>query len=264
MGINELAYTDLAEGHAMWTGIGSSSTKVEDPDQFDTTSIDHDALGRTERSSAEAEGILAVIDSRKFLRECIQHGMQSALRMRVETYASVSELGNKLPSSIIRLIVVSLSDVSIQAATDTLKALSDLALSAPIIVLSSNSDLELAGAVIGRGAKGFIPVTMEFGIAIEAVRFVLAGGAYVPADFLLRPASPGGALQQHRPAFDAVTSRELTVVRAIQQGKQNKVIASELRMAESTVKVHVRNIMRKLSAKNRTDIAIKFTHLSGA
>jgi DNA-binding NarL/FixJ family response regulator len=105
---------------------------------------------------------------------------------------------------------------------------------------------------------------MEFGIAIEAVRLVLAGGAYVPADFLLRPASPGGALQQHRPAFDAVTSRELTVVRAIQQGKQNKVIASELRMAESTVKVHVRNIMRKLSAKNRTDIAIKFTHLLGA
>ena len=117
---------------------------------------------------------------------------------------------------------------------------------------------------MGRGAKGFIPVTMEFGIAIEAVRLVLAGGAYVPADFLLRPASPGGALQQDRPAFDAVTSRELTVVRAIQQGKQNKVIASELRMAESTVKVHVRNIMRKLSAKNRTDVAIKFTHLSGA
>ena len=102
---------------------------------IDNSSIDHDALGRTERSSA-GRRMFTVIDSRKFLRECIQHGMQSALRMRVETYASVSELGNKLPSSTIRLIVVSLSDVSIQAATDTLKALSDLALSAPIIVLS--------------------------------------------------------------------------------------------------------------------------------
>jgi DNA-binding NarL/FixJ family response regulator len=260
MGINEIAYTDLAEGQAMLRHIVSSSTKVEELDQFDNTSIEHDALGRTDCSSAEIEGILAVIDSRKFLGECIQRSMQSALTMRVETYSSVLELGNKRPSSPIRLIIVSLSDVSIQVATDTLKALSDLAPSVPIIVLSSNSDLGLARAVIGGGAKGFIPVTMGFGIAIEAVRFVLAGGAYVPADFLLTPPS----VQQHRPAFGAVTSRELTVVRAIQQGKQNKIIASELRMAESTVKVHVRNIMRKLAAKNRTDVAIKCTHLLGA
>jgi DNA-binding NarL/FixJ family response regulator len=250
----------MAEGHAMLKNIVSSSTKVEELCQFDNTSIEYDALGLTKSSNAEIQGIVAVIDSRKFLRECIKRSMQSALTMRVETYSSASELGNKLPSSLISLIVVSLPDVSIQAATDTLKALSDLAPSVPIIVLSSNSDLGLARAVIGSGAKGFIPVTMGFGIAIEAVRFVLAGGAYVPADFLLTPAS----VQQHRPAFDGVTSRELTVVRAIQQGKQNKIIASELRMAESTVKVHVRNIMRKLAAKNRTDVAIKCTHLLGA
>jgi DNA-binding NarL/FixJ family response regulator len=244
----------------MLRGIVSSSTKVEDLDQFDNTSIEHNTRGRAECSIAEAEESLAIIDNRQFLRECIQRSMQSALTIRVETYSSVLEFGNKLPSSSIRLIVISLPDASIQAATDTLKALSDFAPSVPILVLSSNNNLELARAVMGLGAKGFIPVTMGFGIAIEAIRFVLAGGAYVPADFLLTPASP----QQHRPAFGGVTSRELTVVRAIQQGKQNKVIASELLMAESTVKVHVRNIMRKLAAKNRTDIAIKCTHLLSA
>jgi DNA-binding NarL/FixJ family response regulator len=244
----------------MLRDIVSCSTKVEDLDQFDDTSMDRDVLGRPESSSAEAEGVLAIIDSRKFLRECIQLSMQAALTVRVETYSSVLEFGNKLSSSSIRLIMVSLSDASKQAATDTLKALSDLAPSVPIIVLSSNNDLELARAVIGRGAKGFIPVTMGVGIAIEAVRFVLAGGAYVPADFLLTPAS----LQQHRPAPDAVTSRELTVVRAIRQGMSNKIIASELRMAESTVKVHIRNVMQKLAAKNRTDVAIKCAHLLGA
>jgi DNA-binding NarL/FixJ family response regulator len=45
-------------------------------------------------------------------------------------------------------------------------------------------------------------------------------------------------------------------VRAIQQGKPNKVIAYELNMCLSTVKVHVRNTMRKLGAKNRTDVAM--------
>jgi hypothetical protein len=111
----------------MLRDIVSSSTKVEDVDQFDDTSMDRDVLGRPESSSAEAEGVLAIIDSRKFLRECIQLSMQAALTVRVETYSSVLEFGNKLSSSSIRLIMVSLSDASKQAATDTLKALSDLA-----------------------------------------------------------------------------------------------------------------------------------------
>jgi DNA-binding NarL/FixJ family response regulator len=54
-----------------------------------------------------------------------------------------------------------------------------------------------------------------------------------------------------------VTVRERKVIQAIRQGKPNKVIAYELNMCESTVKVHVRNIMKKLNARNRTDIAIK-------
>jgi DNA-binding NarL/FixJ family response regulator len=247
----------------MLTGSLSASTKVVELDQSNNTPIERDALGRREYGSASLEGVLAVIDSRKFLQQCIQRSVQSALPVRVETYSSVLELQNTLPSSSIRLIIASLSDVSIQAATDTLQGLTDLAPGVPIIVLS-NGDQELARAVMGRGAKGFIPVTMGFEIAIEAVRFVLAGGTYAPADFLLKLVSQDGALQQRRTALDGVTSRELTVVRAIQQGKPNKTIAHELRMAESTVKVHVRNIMRKLAAKNRTDVAIKYTRLLDA
>jgi DNA-binding NarL/FixJ family response regulator len=59
------------------------------------------------------------------------------------------------------------------------------------------------------------------------------------------------------PDHPALTRRELSVVQAIQQGKSNKIIAYQLNMCESTVKVHVRNIMRKLGARNRTDVAIK-------
>lgn len=241
----------------------SASTKVVELDQSNNTPIERDASGCPECSSTSLERVLAVVDSRKFLQECIQRSVQSALPVRVETYSSVLELESKLASSSIRLIILSLWDVSIQAATDTLQALTNFAPGVSVIVLS-DGDQELARAVMGRGAKGFIPVTMGFEIAIEAVRFVLAGGTYAPADFLLKLASPQGALQQHRSALGAVTSRELTVVRAIQEGKPNKTIAHELRMAESTVKVHVRNIMRKLAAKNRTDVAIKYTRLLGA
>jgi DNA-binding NarL/FixJ family response regulator len=75
-------------------------------------------------------------------------------------------------------------------------------------------------------------------------------------DCLLPRDPPGDALSQP-PRTGLVTGRELAVIRAIQKGKSNKVIAYDLNMCESTVKVHVRNVMRKLEAKNRTDVAIK-------
>ncbi|MGZ9174567.1 MAG: response regulator transcription factor, partial [Candidatus Binatia bacterium] len=44
---------------------------------------------------------------------------------------------------------------------------------------------------------------------------------------------------------------------AVRQGKANKVIAHELNISESTVKVHLHNIMKKLRVKNRTEVAVK-------
>jgi len=55
---------------------------------------------------------------------------------------------------------------------------------------------------------------------------------------------------------DLFTARQAAVLRALRQGKANKQIAYELNMREGTVKVHIRNIMRKLKAKNRTEVAV--------
>jgi DNA-binding NarL/FixJ family response regulator len=51
------------------------------------------------------------------------------------------------------------------------------------------------------------------------------------------------------------TRRQVAVIDALRKGKANKIIAYELNMCESTVKVHVRNIMKKLNARNRTEVA---------
>src|SRR6202035_4082836 len=142
-----------------------------------------------------------------------------------------------------RLVIISLGETNTQESAEALSIISDLAPSLPTIVLSSKYDFEVMRAVIGCGAKGYIPMTMGFEITVEAGRFVFAGWG------------------QHPAASGPITGRELAVVRAIHQGKPNKIIAYELNMCESTVKVHVRHIMKKLRAKNRTDVAIKATAL---
>ncbi|MGC2786135.1 MAG: response regulator transcription factor [Roseiarcus sp.] len=233
------------------------------PIQFDrgeALSAEHVVRSLDLQSSKEAEKKVIIVESRIFLRECIQRSIQSALSMPVETLSSFSELSNQGTIGSARLVIISLGETNTQQSAEALRIISDLAQSLPTIVLSSKYDFEIMRAVIGCGAKGYIPMTMGFEIAVEAVRFVLAGGTYVPAECLLSAIPPAGT--PSRPiASGAITSRELAVVRAIHQGKPNKIIAYELNMCESTVKVHVRHIMKKLRAKNRTDVAIKATAL---
>jgi DNA-binding NarL/FixJ family response regulator len=201
---------------------------------------------------------LIIIESRPFLRECMQRSIQSALSMPVLTLSSISELRS---SGLIRLAIIFLTESNGQESANALRVLSELAPSIPTIVLSSTLNFEIMRAVIGCGAKGYIPMTMGFEIAIGAVRFVLAGGTYFPAECLLS-AMPSATPSSPRPAAsNAVTSRELAVVRKIQEGKPNKIIAYEMNMCESTVKVHVRNVMKKMRAKNRTAVAIRATEL---
>ena len=234
-----------------------------EPIQFDrveTLSAEHVARRLDVQSSKAVEKKVVIVESRIFLRECIQRSIQSALSIPVETLTSFSELGEQRAIESARLVIISLGETNTPESAEALNIISNLAPSLPTIVLSSKYNFEVMRAVIGYGAKGYIPMTMGFEIAVEAVRFVLAGGTYVPAEYLLS-AIPSAVTPSRPAASGAITSRELAVVRAIHQGKPNKIIAYELNMCESTVKVHVRHIMKKLRAKNRTDVAIKATTL---
>ena len=217
------------------------------------------------RASGEAvttvtDEFIALIESRIFIRECIRRSMQSAFPLQIQTFSEPIELERK-SDELPNLILLSLIEDTKKASANAFKIFSQVAPRIPIIVLAYNNDTELAKVAICHGAKGYIPVTLGFDIAVEAVRFVLAGGTYVPIDYLLMRTRTGDLPSEASPASGAVTARELAVVRAIQHAKSNKVIAYELGMCESTVKVHVRRVMKKLKAKNRTEVAIKSSEL---
>jgi DNA-binding CsgD family transcriptional regulator len=90
---------------------------------------------------------------------------------------------------------------------------------------------------------------MTLDVAIEALWLVQAGRQFLPATCIIGKGRSGADLfaEPLRPrASDIFTARQATVVKALCQGKANKIITCELKMKESTVKVHVRNIMKKL------------------
>jgi DNA-binding NarL/FixJ family response regulator len=123
---------------------------------------------------------------------------------------------------------------------------------ASIVVLSDAASSDEIAQIIGYGARGYIPTSMPFHLAIEAVRFIEAGGTFVPAGNLLADRD-----QNKQPAgASALTERQMKVVEAVGHGFANKQIAYKLKMSENTVKVHLRHIMKKLNVRNRTEIAI--------
>lgn len=131
----------------------------------------------------------------------------------------------------------------------------------PIILISdSRSALRLRTirAALKSGASAVIPaITSELSVIQAALQIVGNGGIFAPADILLGSLAKAGADPPALQRARRFTSRELSVLAHLRHGCANKIIASELGMAESTVKVHMHNIMRKLGATNRTQAVFK-------
>jgi DNA-binding NarL/FixJ family response regulator len=120
-----------------------------------------------------------------------------------------------------------------------------------IVFTAFDTDERILGAVQA-GAQGYLLKGAPRKELFDAVRVVRAGGSLlqpVVASKLLRQVSHQGQASQ----VEALTPRELEVLRLLAQGLQNKEIAAELVISERTVKFHVSSIMGKLGAGNRTE-----------
>jgi DNA-binding NarL/FixJ family response regulator len=112
--------------------------------------------------------------------------------------------------------------------------------------------------MLGKNVRGYVPTSLAIAVVIQAIQLVRAGGVYVPASSLIAAHSVQASEPTTVPKPDSFfTAQQTAVVEALKRGKANKIIAYELSMRESTVKVHVRNIMKKLQATNRTEVAYK-------
>ncbi len=205
-----------------------------------------------------AEKIFSVIEGRSFMRECLRIGLELALRANILAFSSVGDYQQNKEREKSSAIFLSWSESDEDIFTDAFSTLLEIDSSIPIIVIGP-SRMDIVNSAVSRGAKGYVPLTTKFEVAAAVTQIVVAGGTYVPMDCL-----PGRTARiSRRDSPDSVggpcaalTARELSVVRAIQMAKSNKAIAKSLEMTENTVKVHVRHIMTKLKARNRTEIAM--------
>ncbi len=142
----------------------------------------------------------------------------------------------------VTLVDLQLPDMS---GFDVIKKIRDKFPNARIIVLSSHEgDVDIQRA-LEAGAQGYVAKGIVRGELFETIRSVHAGKRRIPAALAQK-------LAEHM-ADEAISPRELDVLSLMAAGKRNKEIASELSIAEDTVKMHVRNILSKLQVNDRTE-----------
>jgi DNA-binding NarL/FixJ family response regulator len=129
---------------------------------------------------------------------------------------------------------------------------------APVIILSAADRPNSVIEALDNGARGYIPTaSTSLELAIEIIRLVRAGGTFVPPSSLALRRTNGRDVTSRMPSAGQFTPRQMAVLNHLKLGKANKTIAYELAMSESTVKVHIRNIMKKMKATNRTEVACR-------
>ncbi|WP_052699256.1 response regulator transcription factor [Hyphomicrobium sp. 99] len=154
------------------------------------------------------------------------------------------------------IIVICAMGVDERDALSQLTKLKEGGCVAPIVVMSDADKFDFILAIMEAGANGFMPADISLELAAHALRLILAGGQYFPINTLLAARHAISEAQRPEASHKKIfTKRQIAVIDALRKGKANKIIAYELNMCESTVKVHVRNIMKKLNAKNRTEVA---------
>jgi len=112
-----------------------------------------------------------------------------------------------------------------------------------IMLSSSDSDGEIQRA-LRSGAFGYVLKSMPFDDLLAVIRSVHSGKRHVPPEVAAR-------LAEHLGEED-LTPREMEVLQLIRDGFKNKQIASELSISENTVNFHIKNIVDKLGANDRT------------
>jgi len=129
----------------------------------------------------------------------------------------------------------------------------------PVVVLSASERADIVMRALDAGAMGFIPKTSANEVLLGALRLVLSGGVYLPAEVLrhapVPERAPGAAAETGYRSI-GLTQRQAQVLALMVQGKPNKLICRELDLAEGTVKIHVTAILKALGVSSRTQAVI--------
>jgi DNA-binding NarL/FixJ family response regulator len=199
---------------------------------------------------------------REALEDCVRRAAPDA---QILEAATIEEALDVLSRGGIELTVLDLSLPGTTGLSGLVRLRKTFA-SSPIVVVSCHQDPRIVESALFLGASGYIPKSTSKQEVVRAIGEVLRGSIYLPC----RHRNTGNAGQFKDPIKELLrhlrnlTPQQLRVLEMIHRGLQNKQIAYELKICESTVKVHVSEILRRLNVSNRTKAIVEMSKIDFA
>ena len=139
--------------------------------------------------------------------------------------------------------------------------------STPVVILTGSVDMSDAKSALDNGAAGYIPKNIGARVMLDALKLILSGEKYLPTMLVAEAERHesatlvAGANAKSDKALEKLTPREREVLGLLTMGHPNKEIARQLELREITIKVHLKNIYRKLDVSNRTQAVRKLMEM---
>jgi DNA-binding NarL/FixJ family response regulator len=185
-----------------------------------------------------------VADDHPLMREGIAAVLQDAIDIIVVGEASDGQQAIEMFRSLRPDVTLMDLQMPVMNGIDAIKAIRLEFPASRFIVLTTYQGDAQALRALKAGATGYLLKNMIWKDLPESIRIVHSGRRKIPPEI-------AQALAEHV-AEDTLTEREIQVLRRVAMGAANKIIAVELSVSEATVKAHMKNILAKLGANDRT------------
>lgn len=204
--------------------------------------------------SQQERATILLIDDHPMLRTGVKQLISMAPDIQVIGEASNGAQGIELAESLDLLLDLNMPGMN---GLETLDKLREKSLSGRVVVFSVSNHEEDVVTALKRGADGYLLKDMEPEDLLKALQQAAAGEMVLSE--ALTPVL-AASLRANRATSDRdisqLTPRERDILKLIAQGLPNKMIARRLDITESTVKVHVKHMLKKMKLKSRVEAAV--------
>lgn len=198
--------------------------------------------------------VILIIDEDPSMRATLADVMRS-VGLAVQTFASAQDfLGSKLPDAPACLVV----DARLpgQSDQDLQRTLAESGIELPVVFISGHDDVQMSVRAMKAGAVDFLAKPFHDQVLLDAVH------EGIERDRARRARAVKVAELHER--YRSLTARERDIMAFVVLGHPNRQIASELALAEATVKAHRRQIMHKMKARSLPELVRMAGRLRGA
>jgi two-component system nitrate/nitrite response regulator NarL len=212
------------------------------------------------RAMGQVDTVL--VGSKTLMREGLK-GLLSGTAINIVAEAQrIADVDQILAGRAADLVLVDVVEFGDELA-DSLRELKSSRPVLKIVMLTDVLDGQQLSASLAAGVDGYLMKEISYDALLQSLQLVMVGEKVFPTELATllvngTPAPPraGRRFVSEEVRERGLSERETQILQCLAQGDSNKIIANRLEITEATVKVHVKSLLRKIQANNRTQAAI--------